>query len=324
MKTSQRSRQWLLIAVLATVNPLHLAWPADGQTPTSVDCRYWTPGVPPPSTISSSREATTVPFPQDDVFRPLVADPKQPQFFLSYQRMRFRDVGRSINAGVVGAGETFGLWSRRSGACDGLQVSVHGGVFAQFNLDAPSSDLINTDYIVGIPATWRQGPFSARVRLYHQSSHLGDEFLLRNPSITRVNLSFEELDALLSYDLSWARVSWARIYGGGGYLFHREPDLDRSKLQWGIEFSPPDRPSPIFRRIIEDLRMVPIVGADFKSIEQLAWNVNTNIVAGLGWYHPGSSRRVRLLFNYYHGVNPYGQFFNQKIEMFGGGLYLTF
>ncbi len=58
--------------------------------------------------------------------------------------------------------------------------SSRRGVF-QFDLSAPSSDLINTDYVVGVPLSWRSGGWSTRVRLYHQSSHLGDEFLLGRP-----------------------------------------------------------------------------------------------------------------------------------------------
>jgi hypothetical protein len=42
--------------------------------------------------------------------------------------------------------------------------------------------------------------FSARARLYHQSSHLGDEFLLSEEDITRQNLSFEALAFLLSQE----------------------------------------------------------------------------------------------------------------------------
>jgi hypothetical protein len=38
-----------------------------------------------------------------------------------------------------------------------------------------------------------------RRRVLHQSSHLGDEFLLRNRT-TRINLSYEALDLLLSYE----------------------------------------------------------------------------------------------------------------------------
>jgi len=57
-------------------------------------------------------------------------------------------------------------------------VSLFGAVFAQFNLDTPSFDLLNADYLVGPELTLRHGRWSGRVRFYHQSSHLGDEFLL--------------------------------------------------------------------------------------------------------------------------------------------------
>jgi hypothetical protein len=56
-------------------------------------------------------------------------------------------------------------------------------------MNAPSTDLINTDYVVGIPLSWRSSLFSTRVRLYHQSTHLGDEFVPHNPGVNRVNYS---------------------------------------------------------------------------------------------------------------------------------------
>ena len=78
----------------------------------------------------------------------------------------------------------------------GFQISISGSVFAQFDLDVNSYDLLNADYIVGIPITMRTGAFSARLRLYHQSSHLGDEFLLReeDPTFVRENISYESAE----------------------------------------------------------------------------------------------------------------------------------
>jgi len=51
----------------------------------------------------------SVGLPDDDVFRPLLADPKEPRFSGSLQRVRFRDVDESLNAAFVGFGGTFGL-----------------------------------------------------------------------------------------------------------------------------------------------------------------------------------------------------------------------
>ena len=96
------------------------------------------------------------------------------------------------------------------------EAGLQAGVFSDFNLDASSSDLVNTDFIVSAYSSMRAGQFSAFGRLYHQSSHLGDEFLLRkiNTKFERVNLSYEGVDLKLSYELPYG----VRVYGGGGGL----------------------------------------------------------------------------------------------------------
>jgi len=97
-------------------------------------------------------------FPTGDVFRPLIADPKQPRFFMS--AVRFTSVGVTYTMAPVGFGETFGLYRLAGGReGDGLQFSVEGALFAQFNLSTPSYDLVNADYTIGIPGylqAWRQ------------------------------------------------------------------------------------------------------------------------------------------------------------------------
>ena len=81
---------------------------------------------------------------------------------------------------------------------------MQGGVFSIFDVGKQSIDLVNADYLVGFMASYRNGGLSGFIRLHHQSSHLGDEFLVNNPGVERINLSFEELDAKLSYELaSW-------------------------------------------------------------------------------------------------------------------------
>ena len=224
--------------------------------------------------------------------------------------------------GSVGFGENFGFYSRRDG-CNGWQVGLLAGVFAQFDLNTPSSDLINADYVVGIPLSWRSGLFSTRVRLYHQSTHLGDEFVLHNPGVGRVNYSYEEAEGILSLD---APGGWGRLYAGGGYLLHREPaNLDRLKVQAGVELRGPTWSNgPIERFVSGPLVMTPVLGADFKTFEQLNWTLNANVVGGLEFARAGALRRFRVLLNYYHGNNPYGQFYGQKVESVGLGIYLAF
>ncbi len=250
-------------------------------------------------------------FPMGDLFRPLLADPKQPQFFVSINH--FSSLDERYPRASVGFGETFGLYKffgSREG--DGLQLSAEGAIFAQFNLDTPSSDLINADYTIGFPLTYRYGDNSLRSRIYHQSSHLGDEFLQSLNPPERVNLSYEAID--LIYAREWR--GW-RVYGGGEYLLAKEPsDLKRASSHWGIEYSGS-------KPLVWNGR--PVAGVDVKSLEEHDWANDTSVKAGLEFGHPNpGQRRLRLMAEWYQGFDPYGQFYNNKVEYYGLGLSLGF
>ena len=250
-------------------------------------------------------------FPMGDLFRPLIADPKQPQFFVSFNH--FRSAGVRYTMASVGFGETFGMYrffGSREG--DGLQLSVEGALFVQFNMDAPSHDLINADYTIGIPATYRLGDNSLRFRIYHQSSHLGDEFLRSVNPPERVNLSYEAIE--LIYSRGWR--GW-RGYGGGEYLIRKEPDdLKPISAHWGIEY----RGS---KPLVWNGR--PIAGVDMKSFDEHDWAIDTSVKAGLEFGHPNPrQRRLRLMAEWYKGFDPHGQFYNNKVEYYGLGVSLGF
>src|SRR5688572_1775441 len=184
------------------------------------------------------------PVPQGDIFCPLIADPKETRSFVAYQRGKSPDQPLTIpeqnqvtlapfdtDIANVGVGDAIGL-ARWSGARpgDGVQLSLAAGVFAQFDLATSSFDLINADYVIGLPLTFRRSGFSGRLRLYHQSSHLGDEFLL-SADPERINLSFESAELILSQAFGGLRV-----YGGGEFFFNRDPsDLDPLLAHGGAE-----------------------------------------------------------------------------------------
>jgi hypothetical protein len=255
-------------------------------------------------------------FPVHELFQPLLADPKQPRFFVEYQRVNFGTFAvpaegraREINAAFVGLGGDFGLWARRlPGKCSGVQANVFGGVFSAFNLDTRSDNLINSDFVGGVAVMWREDFLSARLRLLHQSSHLGDELLLNNPMVNRVNLSFEEIEGLVSFE----HGGW-RFYGGGGYLTGENgaAGLAPWKIQWGTEFRGASRR-------IAGLQMRPVLGADFKTFQTQDWELNSSLAGGLEWSKPDADRRVRLLLTYIRGFSPYGQFFTtEKVRNVG-------
>jgi hypothetical protein len=163
----------------------------------------------------------------------------------------------------------------------------------------------------------RRGWFSSRVRVYHQSSHLGDELLLRpgGPGLERENLSFESLELLLSAD---GRA--LRLYGGGELLFRRTPDdLERYVARGGVEVRPTARIISLGR--LGGFRFV--AGTDLKASQEQDWDPSVSARAGFEYDRAGDStaRRWRLLFEYYRGPSPYGQFFRENVRHIGAGLH---
>ena len=179
-------------------------------------------------------------------------------------------------------------------------------------MSTASSDLLNADYTIGIPVTYRHGDHSIRVRIYHQSSHLGDELLLGANPPTRVNLSYESVEFI--YSREWRQ--W-RVYGGGEYLFHREPsDLKPASAHFGVEY-----------RASEPLLWNgrPVAGVDLKKLEEHGWTIDTSVKAGLEFGHPNpGQRRLRVMAEWYKGLDTHGQFFINKVEYYGLGVSLGF
>lgn len=252
--------------------------------------------------------------PRGKLFDPLLADPRWTHFSASVQ-----DYGGDNGLGTVASvsvGDEFSLYQAPVGE-GAWGVGIQAAVFALFDLEAESKDLINADYWVGIPLSWRQGPNSAILRLYHQSSHLGDEYLLRSSGNrrSRINLSYEVVDLKLSRDL-FDRV--LRVYGGGGMLFDQEPpDIDPALLQWGLEVRPPWS--------FADGLLRPVAAADFQSAEESGWRVDSSVRAGLELVSTAQRDYVvQLMLEYYRGRNPNGQFFLNEVEFYGIGLHAYF
>ena len=256
-------------------------------------------------------------FPRGDVFCFLMADPKSDGSFASYLHAgAASDIGRDLAS--IGIGDRLGIvrWNLPT-VGEGVQIGVTGNVYAQFDLEPPSHDLVNADYVLALPITFRRGPVSGRARIYHQSSHLGDEFLLRS-TIQRENLSFESVEGLLSLDLGLLR-----IYGGGENLIRRDPQSLVSRVvHGGVELR--QQTASVPGGHLDRVRLV--AGGDFKTSEELnwavAWSARAGFEVGRSPREEHRTRRWSVLGEYYHGPSPYGQFFQQHVEYWGAGLHL--
>ena len=290
-----------------TACPATPAEPVTGAAPTEE--------IPAPTEatqVSASEESTGYTLlPTRPLYDPLIADPRWPRFSAEWQW--YRGDPELSNVGSVAFG---GLLPLVQGPLPGegrWELGFQAGVFSIFDMSSDSKDLINTDFWVGIPITARWGWFSTLMRVYHQSSHLGDEFLLRG-GVDRVNLSYEAVDVLPSFDL-W---DWGRIYFGGGWLF----DVDPSSLKrWYAQLGGTLKSPVAFWGWLR-----PIAALDLKKTAEQDWGTDYSVKFGFQFENEKvfKGRQLLLLGGYYKGNSPNGQFFGRRIEFWSAGLQFYF
>ena len=264
-----------------------------------LDCRYTRPASEP------QEPARTTFLPDDELFSPPLADSREPRMMLGLRRERWIGLPLAVTAtdetftaGFVGAGGHFGfLGRRRPGGCNGFQLGIFGGADAQFNLDAARRDLIATDFQVGAQLSARKGGLSVRLRVYHLSSHVGDEFLLHNPRIIPKEFGYESFDALVSLD----GAAW-RAYAGGGFIDFAFGDPDTAVAQAGFEM----------RKRRDDGGFRPVAAVDVTAMDEREWGLTTTTQAGFEWTSPAAVRRLRALVVFVNGYAPHGQYILQQ------------
>jgi len=275
------------------------------------------PTVPPvPSQPAVQKEIPKVEskfLPRGLLVAPFHADPRWPHFSVASRHLSYGQ--EPSHTGSANFGETFALYRNAAPFAGQWEIALQAGVFSIFNMNAGSNDLVNADYTVGLLSSYRAGPLSGFIRFHHQSSHLGDEFILNSQiPVNRVNVSYEDVDLKISYELT----SWFRIYGGGGVILHGEPqNLQGGTGQGGAELTSP--------WTLWDGKVRPVAYTDFQAKEGNNWKVGSSVMTGLQFENALiGDRKVQVLAEYFAGPSPNGQFYAQNTEWYGIGVHLYY
>jgi hypothetical protein len=234
------------------------------------------------------------------IWQPLIADPRQPMYSGAY-RCGDSAIGQTVAA--VSFADNFPIyrWCNLWMHGGELQIGIEGGVFAIFNMNTDSHDLVNADYYVALPLIYAMGPWSFRLRLFHISSHLGDEFLLSHPDVYRTNPSVESLDFFASYQLS----KQIRLYAGVGDYFHTDPTFKQTPLYvaYGFELK-----MPVYFDFENSLKYTPLIAVYIMNREANQWIFDQTYAVGceIGPLY-GNNKNARITIEWHDGFCPDGQ-----------------
>ncbi len=95
----------------------------------------------------------------------------------------------------------------------GFELVAEGAAIGRLDL-AENVDLTGVDFRGGLYGAYARGNHVTKFGYYHMSAHLGDEFLLKNPTFPRLNWARDVLilghSIYLSQDLRvYGEVGWA-------------------------------------------------------------------------------------------------------------------
>ncbi len=187
----------------------------------------------------------------------------------------------------------------------GFQLDVEGS--AQARLDMPENiDVRSVDFRGGVPLSFGLGRHRTKVGYYHISSHLGDEFLIKNPTFDRVNYARDAL--ILGHSIYLSPST--RVYAEAGWAFYTDVSKEW-EFQFGIDHAPAGPTSS---------RGEPFFALNGHLREDV--NYGGGLTAQAGWAWRGESgRMLRTGLQYYNGPSPQYSFFNQFEQHVGFGLW---
>lgn len=237
------------------------------------------------------------------LFRPFIADPRELTYSVGW---RFNDTPVGKDVIPVSFVDNFPIYRF---CCVGkwrgqLQFDLYGAVWAVFNPLQESAPLVNADYYVGLHCSYAFDCWSFRLRGFHISSHLGDEFLLNHPGYDRRNPSAEYIDIFFSNQFTRE----LRYYGGVGTIVHQDDSFIRSRFyaEAGLEL----RLCQLgFLSRCYSLYGEPFYAMhwryspDFKKHVDLTYALGYEI--GKLW---GRGHKMRLYLEYHDGYSAEGQF----------------
>ena len=211
------------------------------------------------------------------------------------------DAALGGHVGIIRYGTQDAIWP------EGWQLDVDGAALPR--LDSTRS-MVSTDFRVGFPLTFRQGPWEFKFGYYHLSSHLGDIYIYSHPGVQRLAYVREQLVAAVAYrpilDLRfYAEANWAFYEGGGSQPW---------EFQFGVDYSP-TQPNGFWG--------APFAAVNSKIEEDLNYSGNITFKAGWQW-RGNTGHTLRTGLEYLDGYSFQRQFYNVYQQFLGAGVWYDF
>jgi len=288
-------------------------WLGEGIEPASAP--VWQDSPPndfrrPVVPASASQPWSLQALPDGLIYRSYLAGAKEPRFAGQWVREGAEgwiwDIALGGRVGILRYG------TRAADHPEGWQLDIEGAAFPRLDLEH-GRELISADFRFGVPLTYGWGPYQAKFGYYHLSSHLGDEYMVRHQTLSRINYSRDVFVLGFSYYV----VEDLRMYAEAGWASYSDGGSKPWEFQFGVDYSP-----------VHPLASHPRRGSPFLAVNgHIREDVDFggNVVVQTGWQWRGPSRHLlRMGMQYFTGMSEQFEFFNRFEDKLGFGLWYDY
>lgn len=191
----------------------------------------------------------------------------------------------------------------------GWEFGLQAAAFTQFEIKpvgggAYLGGMMNVDYRATGFINYHNRKLALRFRLFHISSHLADDYIIRNDITTPTpnTLNYEQFDVTASYQLNNTRT-----YAGVGYIFTPNSIRERWAWQLGTRYRQPGREDRFFRFTC---------GLDIKLFEENDYRPNYRVGIG-SEVGPSHQPHLLLMLDFYNGHLPYSTLEYREVTWLG-------
>ena len=207
----------------------------------------------------------------------------------------------------VAVGENFPVIALRRGERP-VTLGFGTQVYGRFSLGDRKSALISNDWVVGLNTTAALGRWMVTGEIYHESSHLGDEYSDRF-SAMRLDWTREVAAAWVTYGAGPVRVT-----GNLSYVLIDELDLKRPGAALAADYE-----GRAFGRFLGG-PVRPVAGIFFQGEAATDWRISTSAKLGIALSRSGGRREIGLAVIAHDGLSTQRQFFRRESRYIGGEL----
>jgi len=193
---------------------------------------------------------------------------------------------------------------------DAWQIDLEGAAITRLN-PQEKMDVEAVDYRFGLQWTGKRDNLAFKFGYFHISSHVGDEFLIKNPAFQRINYVRESL----IFGTSLQATPECRVYGEIGWAMFTSGGAEPWQFQTGAEYS---------RLATRPTRGAPFTALNLQMRQEVDFAPGVSILAGWQWKGPETGRTMRIGLQFFNGPSNQYSFYEEYDQQLGLGVWYDF